>query len=361
VAEGNSILYADGQGRPNRFGHGGIGVFADGLSLTSNLGAGFDSLAQVAADRGVSVTTYLYRLATGDPALAPDDVTLTGARIRLVAPLPNTDQYFDALAEANYGWRTRFDTETATLRAALEIKSAEFGAAGETVYITGRTDEIASVWAALTGEPATRQRLEQWGARVVARWDEPIWTAYLEFDYASSDPSPAESPLTQFYFAPDARVGLLLFPRVLAYQSARSQAALAWRLAEVGSSSTVSERVNTEGSFTNAVALFPQFDLRLLESLLLRWGVLAAWAPEGIVDPLRSLESGGLGHRVNYRGGHPGRFYGVEVDGRLSWRPSQRFLLDLEGALLAPGDALADANGESSASVLAQGRATFAF
>jgi hypothetical protein len=362
VAEGHSILYADGQGRPNRFGHGGIGVFADGLSLTSNLGAGLDSLAQVAADRGVSITTYLYRLATGSPALAEDDVTLGGIRLRLVAPLPNTDQYFDALAEATYGWCARFGTETATLRAGLELRSAEFGTAGETVYVTGQSDEIASFWAALTGEPPTRQRLEQWGARVVARWDEPVWTAYLELDYASSDGNPsAESRLTQFYFAPDARVGLLLFPRVLAYQSARSRAALTFQLADLGTPSTASQRMSTEGSFTNALAVFPQFDLRLLETLLLRWGVLAAWAPEGVVDPLRSHQSGGQGNRVNYRGGRPGRFYGVEVDGRLSWRPFQRFMVDLEGALLTPGDALADANGQASASVLAQGRATFAF
>ena len=44
------------------------------------------------------------------------------------------------------------------------------------------------------------------------------------------------------------------------------------------------------GAFTNAFALFPQFDLRPHKTVLLRGGVLMAWAPARVIDPVASLQ-----------------------------------------------------------------------
>jgi hypothetical protein len=64
---------------------------------------------------------------------------------------------------------------------------------------------------------------------------------------------------------------------------------------------------------------------------------------------------------VNFNGGRPGDFYGIELDGRFQWRYLERFLFDLEGAILFPGDAFYDENEQAARSTLIQGRATFVF
>src|SRR5690606_34809943 len=143
----------------------------------------------------------------------------------------------------------------------------------------------------ISNDPAIDQTIRQIGARAVVRYDKPLYTLYLEGDYASGDSDPnVRSPLTQFRFADDANVGLLLFEHVLAYQSARAAAAGVALLRDLGAPSYPTDQVATRGAFTNAAALFPQVDVRPIQNLLLRGGVLFAWAPAKVVDPLRSIQ-----------------------------------------------------------------------
>jgi hypothetical protein len=64
---------------------------------------------------------------------------------------------------------------------------------------------------------------------------------------------------------------------------------------------------------------------------------------------------------VNFAGGKPGQFYGAEIDLRAQWRFLEHFAADLEGAVMFPGDALEDINGDAAKSVLLTGRTTFFF
>jgi hypothetical protein len=236
----------------------------------------------------------------------------------------------------------------------------------EGVAILGRTREVSEALSLINADPVVRQKVSQYAARGVVRWDEPSWTAYLELDFASGDrdPNPG-TDLTQVYFAEDANVGLLMFERILAFESARSAASGVVLLQRIGATTFPAERVDSEGSFTNAIAIFPQADFRPIDSLLLRGGVLAAWAPSGLVDPIESLKvRDGTeieDDLVNFNGGRPGNFYGVELDGRIQWQYLDHFLFDLEGAILFPGDAFHDENGQAARSVLVQGRTTFVF
>ena len=88
-------------------------------------------------------------------------------------------------------------------------------------------------------------------------------------------------------------------------------------------------------------------------------------AEDPLVDPVISLRNkDGVeisDDLVNYHGGKPGRFLGVELDGRFQWRFREHFAFDLEGALLFPGNALHDEHGQATRSVLVQGRTTFWF
>jgi hypothetical protein len=89
-----------------------------------------------------------------------------------------------------------------------------------------------------------------------------------------------------------------------------------------------------------------------------------AAAPSKVIDPIASLKQRSMGipiadALVNFAGGKPGNFYGVELDGRIQYRFMDHFLLDLEGALLFPGDALRDRDGYAVRSGLFQARTTF--
>ena len=185
-------------------------------------------------------------------------------------------------------------------------------------------------------------------------------------DYASGDSDPqTRTPLTQFRFAEDTNVGLLLFKHVLAYQTARAAAAGVELLAVSTRRRYPLDQIDTRGAFTNAFAIFPQFDVHPVPTVLLRGGVLMAWAPAKVVDPIASLQRRD-GVRidddlVNFAGGKPDRYYGTELDGRVQWRFMEHFAADLEGAILFPGSALEDANGDAARSVLVQGRGTFFF
>jgi hypothetical protein len=160
-------------------------------------------------------------------------------------------------------------------------------------------------------------------------------------------------------------VGLLLFEHVLAYQSARAAAAGVALLRDLGAPSYPLEQVATRGAFTNAAALFPQVDVHPVENLLVRAGALFAWAPARLVDPIASLQRrDGLrldDDLVNFAGGKPGRYYGTELDLRVQYRMFDHFAADLETAVLFPGSALEDANGDAVRSFLVQGRGTFFF
>jgi hypothetical protein len=166
-------------------------------------------------------------------------------------------------------------------------------------------------------------------------------------------------------WAPDMNVGLLMFEHILRFQSARAGAAATEVLRRLGAKSFPVDSIDTRGSFTNAFAVFPQMDFRPHRDVLFRTGVLLAWAPAPVVDPVASLLArDGVeieDDLVNFAGGKPGQFYGAELDLRAQWRFLEHFALDLEGAILFPGDAFQDQNGDAARSVLVQGRTSFYF
>ena len=371
TVEGTTITQAEGQSRANRFGMADAGDSVDRVQLTWRPLQPLETDAQ-REDRGFSVSPHYDLPNQGTQQLGADDLHRAGIDLRYLAPLPTLEQLYDATARSSVAWSPNSDTVVGNLSTVLQATVYELGVGLEVAYVTGRTREQSLALSALTGELASPQRIQQFGARFVARWDEPVWSAYLEVDYASGDADPSlDSRLTRFSFAPDANVGLLLFDHVLAFQTARSAAAAAASapttlpLPPISASTNrgvLADRMATDGAFTNAVAFFPQFDLRPVDTVVVRTGILLAWTPDGLLDPLASLRSRALGGGdVNYNGGAPGFMYGTEIDGRITWRYRQHFYADLEGAYLVPGDALRDAEGNAKAASLVQGRLTFAF
>jgi hypothetical protein len=368
TTDGMNILVASGDGRQNRFGYANDGDSADRILFATKPLEGLKpkELRDTSRDRGFFLIALYDRTADAEVSTFGDNLQGAGMVARFLDPQPARRTDLGVQANWVHRWEAEFDTSLNVFGLKGEARVDRLSAGVEGVLAIGATREISEALARITSDPVVRQDIRQWGARAVVRWDEPIWTAYLEVDYASGDrdPNPG-TDLTQLTWAEDNNVGLLMFERILAFESARSAAAGVELLRRAGATTFAAERVDTEGSFTNAVAVFPQLDLRPLDTILLRGGMLLAWAPNGLVDPIFTLSNRDgtevEDDLVNFHGGRPGNFYGVELDGRFQWRYLDHFLFDLEAAILFPGDAFYDENEQAARSMLIQGRTTFVF
>jgi hypothetical protein len=366
--EGMGLVAADGDGRTNRFGVNGAGDSTDRVLFATKPLEGLKPEAERdrSRERGLFFLAFYDRVAQAEIRTFGDDLHGVGTGVRFLDPEPELFSDLELGGFYAHRWESQFDTTIHIVTARALGRVGKLGAGLEGVHINGATREVSEALSLINNDPVVRQQVQQWGARAVVRWDEPIWSAYAELDFASGDRNPNPgSDLTQLYFAEDANVGLLMFERIVAFESARSSAAGVELLRRLGADTFPAERVDSEGSFTNAIAFFPQFDLRPIQDLSLRTGLLLAWAPTGVVDPLETLKRRD-GRQieddlVNFHGGRPGSFYGAELDGRIEWKYLDHFILELEGALLFPGDALEDENGQAARSALVQGRTTFVF
>jgi hypothetical protein len=366
--EGASLAVNDGDGRKNRFGFARRGNSADRILFATKPLEGFKPKDE--RDRSETNGLFLIlaydRLVTDDPQRFSDDMHGWITAVRLLAPQHPIGRDAELRFYHAYRWSSANDTGISAFGGRALSKIGDFGVGAEAVAVTGSTREIANALRVITNDPAVDQDVRQFGARAVVRYDKPLFTLYFETDYASGDSDPqVRTPLTQFRFSEDTNVGLLMFEHVLAYQTARAAAAGVSLLKDLRAPSYPLDAVATRGSFTNAFALFPQADLRPIDNLLLRGGVLMAWAPAKVVDPFASLQrKDGLtidDDLVNFAGGAPNRYYGTEIDGRVQYRFMDHFAADLEGAVLFPGSALEDANGDAARSWLVQARGTFFF
>ena len=368
TTDGSGVLVASGDGRTNRFGYSYIGDSTDRILFATKPLEGLKPAAErdKSRTRGLFLITMYDRVATDELRIFGDDMHSAAVVLRYRAPNPARRQTFEVQTAYAHRWESEYDTNINVFNARVIARSGKLSAAAEGAHVRGATREVSEALALINADPIVRQKVDQWGARGAVRWDEPAWTAYFEVDFATGDRNPNPgTDLTQLYFAEDANVGLLMFERILAFESARSQAAGVEILKLVGAPTFPVETVNTESAFTNALAFFPQFDFRPKDNLLLRGGVLAAWAPSGLVDPVQSLylRDGREieDDLVNFNNGPPGNFYGVELDGRFQWRYEEHFIFDLESAILFPGDAFHNEHGQATRSFLIQGRTTFAF
>ncbi len=365
---GAGLQANDGEGRPNRFGVSHNGNTVDRILFATKPFEAFKPEKQRdrSETRGFILALAYDTLLQDDPQRFSDDTRQIALAGRLLEPKWSLGT--DALLAAFYVYR--WDNQYATAVHAAGLRGySTFGklALGVDLALNrGSTQEIAAGYKFITNDPVVDQPIASYAGRAVIRWDERRWGAYLEIDYASGNDDPrARQPLTQFVWAEDTHVGLLLFPQVLGFYSARASAAGVETLRRLGAPTNPAEAVDTRGAFTNAIAIFPQLDVKPADDWLIRAGMLVAWGQSRVIDPIASLQN----KRgpdiepalVNYAGGKPDRFYGVELDGRIRWRFREHFDADLEGAVLFPGPALYDQDGRAVRAVMIAGRTTFYF
>lgn len=367
MTDGASIAVNDGDGRKNRFGFANQGNSADRVLFATKPLEGLKrpSRRDLSQDKGFFTILAYDRLVTNDPMQYADDLHSVIAATRYRTPRLGHARDFEAQMFYAYRFSSEYSTEVSAIGGKLAARVGDFTLGAETTAVFGSTSEVSQALSFINNDPPIPQTVRAGGARAVARWDRPLGTVYLETDFATGNSNPNQSaPLTQFRFAEDTNVGLLMFKQVLAYQSARSAAAGVALLQQLGAKDFPVQAISTNGSFTNAFAIFPQVDVHPVKDLLLRGGVLVAVAPAGVVDPIASLEHNPTAPHfpngvVNYVGGAPDHFYGTELDARIQYRLFDHFAADLEGAVLFPGAALQDANGDAVRSFLLQARGTF--
>jgi hypothetical protein len=263
-----------------------------------------------------------------------------------------------------------FETDIWSFPTRFQVDVGPVGLNVQYSVITGDTREISEGFAVLSSRRPTRQRIIAHGAQAVVDYHLGPLTLTLEGDFASGDEDPRpNTDLTVFQFARDLNVGLLLFEHIIAFESARSAAVGIENLANLDSPSFPLTEVSSEGRFTNAIALFPQVKVDLLDTLEhhlhTRVGALFAWPEAGVVDAVTTIlaEDGNqiADDAVNYHGGDPGDYYGTELDAQIEWRFRDMLIWTLEGAVLFPGSSLEDENGDALTTFLVENRFVFLF
>jgi hypothetical protein len=364
---GTGVQAADGDGRANRWGVAESGNYVDRiLFATKPLEALKPARKRSLSPNDGLLLAFAYdRIVSGDPQDLGAAENQFDTALRFLMPKHALGRDLLVAAYHAYRWDSLYSTKINALGLRAMSRFGDFQVGVEAATNLGSTREIAAAYKVITNDPVVDQTVRGVGARAVVRYDRPLFSLYLEGDYASgSDDPEARAPLTQFTWAQDANVGLLLFKQTLAFQTARSAAAGVAILQNLNAPSLPAQAIATQGAFTDAAALFPQIDVHPLPGLLLRGGVLVATAPAKVVDPIATLQrrSHGLSidqSIVNYAGGTPAHFYGTELDGRIQYRFMEHFLLDLEGAILFPGTALQNQDGYAVRSGLFQARTTF--
>jgi hypothetical protein len=263
-----------------------------------------------------------------------------------------------------------FDTEVFAmpLRFESKIGPAEVRVLFSPIF--GSSREVAEGMALLAAKDPEIQDFRQFGVHGWFAYNiGPVELAF-EIDYATGDADPrSTTALTAYSFARDFNVGLLLFEHLLAFQTARSAAVGIENLSQLSAKSFPLTEIASQGKFSSALALFPQVKWDIVSGpkhwLHARFGVLAALAPDGSVDPVgTSLSADGEAisdDAMNYYGGKPGSYLGTEIDVQLEWTLSGFFNWAVEFAALIPGDAMKDRNGDAVPSFMFENRFVFAF
>ena len=170
--------------------------------------------------------------------------------------------------------------------------------------------------------------------------------ATLELGYTSGDANTEDGVQSRATMDADHRVGLILFPEVMNWMSAR---AVAYGIAPsiVGRPAPGTQLVPTDGGVAGSIYVFPHLVLRPISWLEIRLGGVLGRTTSDNVDP---VEQRLASRTVNYRGGDSRqRDLGVELDAAVlatvGLRDGLKFVGGVEGGLFFPGQAFADASG----------------
>jgi len=191
--------------------------------------------------------------------------------------------------------------------------------------------------------------IQQYALAARARYFTGKLRIELDGGMFTGDPSTDDGAVNNFKADPNYQQGLLLFRRVLAWQSGRARLT-ASNLDIVGKPNEDLDRLATSGSVTNAITLFPKVGYSPIDGLQVYGGVLLALTMADLVDPFHTRTLGG-GEPRNYLAAKAdGAMLGTEIDLGVSYRVDifgkSSLWLRAEYGILMPGPALQGAADE---------------
>jgi hypothetical protein len=226
--------------------------------------------------------------------------------------------------------------------AALDLSFSDQGlrVQVEGAYVTGRTTLFPSpdhpehdlVRGALAGR---------------LRWEAGITGLRVEIDggWFSGDENMDDVELTAFRADRSYQQGLLLFRRVLAWQTGMARANASDPLFS-GRPAEDLQRVASDGAVYSAVTVYPKVGYRISEAVEVYAGALFAWAADDLVDPFNTRTAGG-GYARNFVDAKAdGSYLGTELGAGLGLRlpvpglGGSKLHAVIEYAVLQPGGAL---------------------
>lgn len=170
-------------------------------------------------------------------------------------------------------------------------------------------------------------------------------TLQLDGGYFSGDANVDDGKINAFRADRNFRQGLVLFDRVLAWQTGRARLTASDPML-VGIPAEDLDRLASQGAVFDAITVYPKVGFRIVEWLEVYGGALLAWAPAPVLDPLSTRIYGG-GQPYNFAGAKPdGHYLGTEVDlgVRATWNLADPWKaavqVGLEQGILLPGGAL---------------------
>ncbi len=244
------------------------------------------------------------------------------------------------------------DTEATVLDGYLRWTLAREGdleafLAAEVAAIFGRTDHLL---AAAFDRSLT---LSQAGGIVRFGVHKGPFLGVLEGGFTSGDEDPFDDTIRAFAMDRDHRFGLVLFPELIAAQTAGTYVNVndpAWRRAGPRGA----DQIATLGAVRGAVYLNPRISFEVDPALHVYAGYVYAQQVGAWVDPFWSGLAGGAARGP--RNGPPSDVLGHELDLGLSGRGASGDALGSlrrEGAICRPGAVFADPSGQAAADIWA--------
>jgi hypothetical protein len=175
------------------------------------------------------------------------------------------------------------------------------------------------------------------------------WGTSLEAGFVSGDNDRTDGIMRAGSLHPDYRVGMVLFPEVMAAMTARASD----RLADPSLTATPPkgyEHLPSQGSVQNAFYVWPRVTIRPLPRLSLRAGVLFARAVADVIDPFLTNRAGGENRNHLDRASAGSTDLGIEVNAGVRYtQPLATGLaihVGVDWGHLFPGNAFLDAAGK---------------
>ncbi|MSP92423.1 MAG: hypothetical protein EXR79_11600 [Myxococcales bacterium] len=174
--------------------------------------------------------------------------------------------------------------------------------------------------------------------------DRPSVRLEADIGWLSGDANMDDVALTAFKADVNFQQGLVLFPRVLGWQTGRARLT-ASNPRVLGQAPQDLDRLATAGAVTSAITVFPKVGWMPCSGFELYGGTLFAFAPSPPLDPYHTRIAGGGEPRTLLGKAPGGVLLGMEFDVGVRIGHDLalgRIEVGAEGGLLVPGGALAD-------------------